>query len=518
MTEESPAKKPAASRAWIVAAIVLVLGFDLAFLWQRHAHATESEFGAHPTEGAHYITGLAVQDYLAKNLSRGPGQSFADFSTHYPIVRASAWPPLFPAVQAAWTSAFGKSRNSVLLMMCLLAALVGLLLVFALHEEFGTAAGVVAAAIFLSLPLVREHYTMLLPAMLCTVWMFAAMLAFSRFLKTERVADSLWFGLCAALAILTDWTGLALLLFVPLALALARKWRLAARPSFWAGVVLAIAIAAPFAWRFLAKNSQIPSLDFSRAAAPFYGAQLATGLGIVLLLFAVPSLIRKLSQAGERDPRWSAALALLPAILLFLVLSPADLDSKGLLPVLPVAIMFAAAGCAAVAKRFSRSTGFILLIAGVVTIALFETVTVGWRAKKWSGFRPLVEVVLGSGTNANARVLVCSDHTGEGMFISEMAMGEAQPGRFIERADAYFANTRTGDDDDLAQLLARQSFDYIVFDESNPDLDRAPLYNAIRRVLRDNTDLFWEMSASPVIRDGITQDTMVRLYRIMGKN
>lgn len=514
MMPNSSPKKPAASRAWIIAAIVLVLGFDLAFLWQRRASATASELGGHPDEAAHYITGLAFQNYLATGLASGPQKSFADFSAHYPNVRPLASPPLFPIVQAAWTTAFGKSRASLLFMMCLLAALVALLLYFALRADFGEAAAVIAAALFISLPLVREHTATLLPPLLCTACMLAAALAFARFLERERLADALLFGLASALAILTDQMGLALALFVPLALLLSRKWTVLARPQFWIGIALA---AAP-AWYFHASNWTPASLSFSRAAVPFFAAELASAVGIILFLFAVPSLITQLTRPAERTALWSVAAALLVAPLLFLFLAPAELEPSGLLPALPAALMFATAGCAAIAKRLSRSTGFILVIVGVLTLMLSETVMVTWRTKKWSGFHPLVEIVLDATERPLARVLVCSDHTGEGMCIAEFAMHEKQPARFIQSAAKLFASTRFGDEEELSNLLLAQNFDYIVLDESNPDLDRAPLHDMLRRTLKEKTDRFWEMSSAPVVRDGIVEEAPARLYRVMGRN
>ena len=516
MTPNSSPKKPTASRAWIIAAIVLVLGFDLAFLWQRRSGATESELGGHPDEAAHYITGLAFQNYLATGLAGGPQKSFADFSAHYPNVRPLTSPPLFPIVQAAWTTAFGKSRASNLLMMCLLAALIARLLHLALRADFGEAAAVVAAALFISLPLVREHTATLLPALLCTACMLAAALAFARFSERERLTDALLFGLAAALAILTDQMGLALALFVPLALLLSRKWTVLACPQFWIGIALA---AAP-AWYFHASNWTPASLSFSRAAVPFFAAELASAVGAILFLIAVPCFITKLTRPAERTARWSAAAALLIATLLFLFLTPAELEPGRLLPALPAALMFATAGCAAVAKRLSRSTGFILVVTGVLTLALFETVMVTWRTKKWSGFRPLVEIVLDRAERPLARVLVCSDRTGTGMCIAEFAMREKQPTRFIQSAEKLFASTKFGDEAELSDLLLAQNFDYIVLDESNPDLDldRAPLHDMLRRTLKENTDRFWEMSSAPVVRDGIAQEAPARLYRVMGRN
>lgn len=489
------------TRAWIIAAMVFVLGFDLAFLWQRRSGATASEFGGHPEEAAHYVTGLAARNYLAHDLGTSPRQSFAEFSKHYPIVRPIGQSPVFAIVEAAWTTVFGQARTSMLLLMCFCAALVALLLHLALRKEFGEATGAIAAALFLSLPLVREHTATLLPAMLCTALMLVAAIAFARFLERKNWSAALFFSATALLAMLADRTGWAILLFFPLAIPLPGKWR-------W--LLPLVLLVAMEVWR--------TTVGSARGSLPFYTAQLAAALGVILLLVTVPSLIRKLVRPAERSPFWNCAAALLIGVFLFAVLAPGELDSARLLPALPPAILFAVAGCAAIAKRFGRSTGFILLIAGVLTLVLSEKVMVTWRTKNWSGFRSLAETIVESGDHPQARILVCSDPAGEGMFISEMAMGELRPARFIERADTLFANTEFGEDEELANLIGARRFDYIVFDESNPDLDRATQQAMLRRVLRENSDRFWEMSSSRVVRDGISQDLPVRLYRVTGKN
>ena len=501
MNTDTSRRIPAASRAWIIAAMVFVLGFDLAFLWQRRSGATTSEFGGHPEEAAHYVTGLAARNYLAHDLGTSPEKSFAEFSKHYPIVRPIGQSPFFAVVEAAWTTVSGKSRTSVLLMMCFFAALVALLLHLALRKEFGEATGAIAAALFLSLPLVREHTATLLPAMLCTACMLAAALAFARFLERKSWSDALLFGTAALLAMLADQAGWAVLLFFPLAIPMPRKWR-------W--LLPLVMLAAMEVWR--------TTVGSARGTLPFYTAQLAAALGVILVLITVPSLIRKIARPAERTPFWNCAAALLIGVFLFVILAPGELDPARLLPAIPAAILFAVAGCAALAKRFGRSTGFILLIAGVLTLVLSEKLMVTWRTKNWSGFRSIAEIIVESGDHPQARILVCSDPTGEGMFISEMAMLEPRPARFIERADTLLANTKFAADEDLANLVGAHRFDYIVFDESNPDLDRATRHDMLRRVLRENSDRFWEMSSSPVIRDGIPQDHPARLYRVTGKN
>ena len=109
MTVSAETKKP---KGWVVACIVFVLAFDLAFFWQRTGEAHLSEFGAHPDEAAHYVTGLFVRDslvmtgkYVAGGFQGSPvkvGKEFADtYYAHYPKIGLGVWPPFFYLVQSA---------------------------------------------------------------------------------------------------------------------------------------------------------------------------------------------------------------------------------------------------------------------------------------------------------------------------------------------------------------------------------------------------------------------------------
>src|SRR5687767_8633035 len=84
--------------------IVWFVAFDLAFDWQKAGGDYESEFGAHPDEAAHYVTGLLVRDAMAtlpsciaerSRAALGPyrGKDVAGgFYEHYPKVALGVWP------------------------------------------------------------------------------------------------------------------------------------------------------------------------------------------------------------------------------------------------------------------------------------------------------------------------------------------------------------------------------------------------------------------------------------------
>ena len=165
--------------------IVFAIAFDAAFLLQKLGGAYDSEFGAHPDEAAHYVTGLFVRDAIkslpscAAQRSAAPLKAFGPsapggFYEHYPKVALGVWPPFFYLVQSAWTLPFGESRMSVLLLMASLAAGVATLIYGALRREFGMLPAAAAALLWLCGPLAREYYGMIMAETLGTLTMLGA--------------------------------------------------------------------------------------------------------------------------------------------------------------------------------------------------------------------------------------------------------------------------------------------------------------------------------------------------------
>src|SRR4051812_44677913 len=142
------------------ALIVFIVAFDLAFLMQKWSGAYDSEFGAHPDEAAHCVTGLFVRDafaeagkYVRGGFHGSPAavaKEFADeFYQHYPKVALGVWPPAFYVLQAAWTFPFGASRFSLMLLMAALAAGVATIIFEATTRRFGTWPAVAAVVVWM---------------------------------------------------------------------------------------------------------------------------------------------------------------------------------------------------------------------------------------------------------------------------------------------------------------------------------------------------------------------------------
>jgi len=541
---------------WVAGLIVFVLAFDLAFFWQHAADAYHSEFGGHPDEAAHVVTGLFVHDALieaahdARDGFQGSvvdtGKRFADdYYSHYPKIGLGVWPPFFYLVQSAWTLALGASTTTLLLLMAVLAGQLGVFVYRALRDEYGVLASGLGMVLVLSLPLVRNYYGMVMAETLSALLMLGATLAFGDFLDRERKGDAIWFGVFSTLAILTKGTGLALALAAPLALLWTRKLHLLKRPALWSAVMIVVIFAGPWTWatRHLGAGGweqPSPSWSFTREALPYYGRKLGLALGVGALPFFVFGLVVKLRLAGAHRGRWAACAALIVAIVVFQSLAPVGREDRHLIPALPAACMVVVAGLCAAEEwwRKRRSSepaapganpamrpGLIFGLGAVLLLA--PPLASAPRAPKgWYGFASLAEALL-SEAPPEAVTLVSSDATGEGMFIAEVALREDRPGHVIQRASKSLSrSTWSGSgyspafqrDDEVLSFLLRSGITYLVLDDTVPPGKRREHHEQLHRLVTNNPDRFFPVADSEGSRSGKIQSSPIRLFKIVRKN
>ncbi|MEQ1859859.1 MAG: glycosyltransferase family 39 protein [Chthoniobacteraceae bacterium] len=539
-------------RSAIFTAIVFVLAFDVAWFWQRQAGAYGSEFGGHPDEAAHYVTGLFVRDAIAalprcaSARSLQPLKPFADqndpagFYAHYPKVALGVWPPAFYLAQATWTSAFGTHRLPILLLMTALAAALATQLFAALRVEYGGWLAAIGALALVSVPLVIEHYSMIMAELLTAIFMFGAAAAWGRFLDGQRSRDAIYFGVLAGFAIMTKGTAIALALHAPLALALTGRWRLLTRPALWIGAATVAITAGPWTWIFRDKGREVggwletsPSWHFTRDAAPYYLGKLGLALGVLLLVLACLGVVMKVLRPGLRPGLWASAGALIIAVLGFQMLLPVGLEARHLVSVLPAVIMFSIAGLDALRDAYRHRKGLPSSEPSPLAIAVFAVVVAGGvllahriappDPKRWSGFAAIAEAVLNDPQMKGRPVLVSSDATGEGMFISEIAMRDHRPGAVVLRANKELASmdwagrgiaTKFHSDEELIAWIKSSGVGALVVDPSMPEAKRGAHHDQLILLCETHSELFWPASSSPIVRGGETHSKPIRLYLV----
>ncbi len=530
---------------WLIA---FVVAFDIAFAWQKLTGAYESEFGGHPDEAAHYVTGLFVRDAIGAGFeyARGgfhgspvqAGKEFANqFYEHYPKVALGVWPPSFYLAQSAWTIPFGASRLSILLLMAMLAGLIATVIYASLRREFGEWPAAAAAVLWLFGPAVRESYGMVMAEMLCTLTMFGATLAWGRFLDGGRKRDAALFALLAAVAILTKGTGIALVLMCAFSLLASRRWRLLRTRALWmSGIGVAI-LAGPWTWFFRNEGTRVGgwvdnsggfSLGFAQQAVPYYAVKLGLAVGIAVAVVALVGLVTRCRFNG----RWASLAGLVLGVYAFQCSVPVGLEARHIISATPALVMLAIAGL------FSFARLRVLAVAGGeqqrrerMWVLLLVLLTLAFSAsereqKGFTGFEALASEVLEK-AQPGARVLVSSDARGEGMFIAEIAMRDHRPNLFIERAskslvaaegrtwDGRNLRTKFDEDEKLIAYLKEKKIAYIVLDDAVPEDKRVGYHDQLRRVIAENIGLFWPVAESPIQRANEAQAKPLRLYRIV---
>ena len=530
--------------------IVFAIAFDAAFLLQKLGGAYDSEFGAHPDEAAHYVTGLFVRDAIkslpscAAQRSAAPLKAFGPsapggFYEHYPKVALGVWPPFFYLVQSAWTLPFGESRMSVLLLMASLAAGVATLIYGALRREFGMLPAAAAALLWLCGPLAREYYGMIMAETLGTLTMLGATLFWGRFLDDGRKRDAVLFALLASAAIMTKGSGLALVLMCAFSLLLVRRWKLLTKPALWIAVVMVVVLAGPWTWFFRKEGTRVGgwednsggiSWSFTSQAVPYYFQKMSIAIGIAVAVFALIGIVTRARSNG----RWAAVSSLVIGILTFQSLIPVGYEARHILPATAALVLLAVAGIFTIARlRALRVEGAEQQKREYLWIVLLLLLTLPFafmhrEQKGYSGFRPIASELLKT-AQPGSRILVSSDARGEGMFISEIAMRDKRPNLTIERAskalvdpkgrtwDGKNLREKYSDDEQLLAFFTGGKIEYIVLDDALPEEKRAGYHDQLRRVINDNTGTFIAVAETPIIRENEPLIKPLRLYRVVRK-
>ena len=157
------------SKPWNPNLLYFTLGvafFLFQVLLQMSGGAFEKDFGGHPDEAAHYITGLMVRDYVASGDWSSPLQFAQNYYLHYPKVAFGHWPPFFYTVQAAWTLLLPPSRLTLCLLQAFLTTLLSLCVFYVVQKESGFRIGVLSGLILMVLPIIQQYSALLMAEIL----------------------------------------------------------------------------------------------------------------------------------------------------------------------------------------------------------------------------------------------------------------------------------------------------------------------------------------------------------------
>ncbi|MBN1567567.1 MAG: glycosyltransferase family 39 protein [Acidobacteria bacterium] len=512
----------------------LYLAFVIAFQWIGGAYS--SELGGHPDEPSHYVTGLMVRDYLESSDWQHPGKFAAEFYAHYPKVAIGHWPPLFYSIEAIWMLLFSSSRASVMIMMALLTSALAYIIQITASKYFDRTLGFACGLSIIPLPLIHAFSKMVMTEILVSILVFCAALSLIRFLETQKWHFSLIFGFSAALAILSKGTAVALALLPLIALILMRKYRMIKSISFWIAPIVVILLCAPFYISTLqmVQNGWVystPDIHFTLRAIPYYFHALFHCVVPVSAIFILIGLFYYLFipyVKNRTEARWCVLAALPVSVLLFHFFIPCGFERRHLIVAIPALMILMAAGINVIVNKLNKifpwlfaKTTIIVIILGITVLSSIPN----WQRKSWDGFGRAAQELLSLPQFANSIFLISSDPTGEGIFISEVAMREIRPGHIVLRGSKVLSQSKWGGAnhrvlfDNPAQLmefLDSQPVGLVLLDNSVPVEDQLPEHELLSSTIAGFSDKWERIFSFNVIRNSAFSQGGIVVYRLRG--
>lgn len=405
---------------WLV--LLMSLAFNLGYMATRGGW--KSDLGGDPDEAAHAVTSLMVRDYLAEGLDRSPMAFAKQYYEDFPKVALGHYPPFFYLLAGLWLLPC-VSVQSLLILQCLLAA--GLAaLSYRQASKLMSMPAAFMAGLLISLLLTNLRQNLLV--MSDTLMVFLSVLAavsWKDYLNRPSLRRAAGFGLLATAAILTKGSAMALCVIPPLTTIFCRRWQLLKTVSWWFSALPVAILAGPwmlYSAKITAEGMiHVPLREFAPEALAFYVHELPRMLGVLLTLLAIAgvALLVRASREQIRGSTLSAALAsMLAGTVLIILLVPAGLEGRYLLPALPALLVAAMLAADRVCQRLRqyRSMGLAAILA--VAVGNFAALP----SKEVHGFGSAVRRSLPDYWNTDpTRWLVASDPRGEGAVIAAAA-------------------------------------------------------------------------------------------------
>jgi hypothetical protein len=410
--------------AVFLALAVLAIGVQL------KSNCYSADFGG--DEASHYVSGLAIRDYLMSGFGTSPMGFIWDFHSHYALIGIGHWGPLYYCVEALWMLIFSTGLASVLALSLTVTATTALLIYAQARHLSGRWAAFFAACAFILVPLVQAGTSELMldiPVALLCLW---AMYAYVRYVEAETARYAVAFAIIAAAAMLIKGNAACLALLPPLTILLTWRFDLLKRVTFWLPVPIVAVIVGP--WYVLTYGMVAVGFryhwgwDYVMTAVTANSTILLDSVGPMILVAALVGVGVTIARVWRRraTPLLSAACGLVFAVWIFQSIAPAAIEDRYLAPLLGPLLLLAVVGAATAARSLKRhlSTPLPLIEASIAAILLLSVVpaAIAVPRKPTFGFMAAASEVWKRVPANNRSILVISNGLGEASAIAALAM------------------------------------------------------------------------------------------------
>jgi hypothetical protein len=253
-------------------------------------------------------------------------------------------------------------------------------------------------------------------------------------------------------------------------------------------------------------------------------------LGYTILIFGALGFgslgYRGLRKPGFITPFWAVVSSLPVAVIVFHSVVPAAIADRYLIPAVPGIIVLAVGGIRVLAGQLSKRIGMegrIALVLGVLVFGLFLVERFEVPAKRFAGFKPIVDRILSESSETQQHILISSDPRGEGALIAELVMSEGErPNHVVHRGSKVLATSawtgknyesRFQSEAELLEFLEQSTVSWVIVDKSFPAGLTRPHHVLIEKALRAGPRLFIEFESFSIDRGAAGSDGQAIVYR-----
>jgi hypothetical protein len=275
------------------------------------------------------------------------------------------------------------------------------------------------------------------------------------------------------------------------------------------------------------------SPEFVGRAVGFYSVALVRAAGAGVAALALVGLGRRvvlpLARREPAQPTWAALGALLVSVWLFHVLVPCSLEPRHLIVAIPSLVVFAADGLYCLWGRLGElpRPGARQLARGLLGAAVLLAVLAEFRPyrKEWHGFGEVARRLDEVEEWRDSVVMVSSDATGEGIMVTEVALRDHRPGRFVLRASKLFSQARwhgaeyrclCDSPEKILGRLKKVPVGIIVLDNSIPADELREHHRRLADAVRAFPDDWRLVGRYPLTRRGHTHPEALEVYALYG--
>ena len=502
-----------------------------------------SDFGGHPDEASHVVTGLMVRDYLAGGFleSANPLAYAQSYYAAYPKVALGHYPPVFYVVTGLWLL-FGVSSASILVLAAVVTSFCALL-AFILGRMFMGRSWALGAVLIFTLSSLTQRYTsVFMSDMLLLSGCLLSAIAFVKFMDRGRRVDSLLFGVLAAMTILTKSSGLLLGMLPIFALIFGRKVQKFTSRELWIAPLVVIFIAVPWLLIFhhiTAEGVMSGGIDsYIVKSVPFFVDAMGEVFGPLVLALTFGEILYcalggVISKRNVSDSE-AVMIALVLSGLVFYLIVPAGLEQRYLLVIVPAVLLLAFKAaqriCCMMTVIFSlrdNTASVVCLFFGIILTAGLSIARFDLNEKNSNGFRDVIAAIEDIAPPGVEALLMVSDSRGEGAMVvasalaSDKRMEEGvrvlRGSKELSSSDWLGRNYRANFNSaaELMDYMASGEVHYLALDLGVPGNKRAGYHDQMAQVVANYATEFIEMGKFPTTRKGGIEADVV-LYRLEG--